>query len=282
MTHLDETADLQRRFGGLERLYGVLGAASIRSAHVAVVGIGGVGSWAAEALARSGVGELTLIDLDHIAESNINRQLHALAGTLGQAKVQAMRERPDLYHTQIEETNGERVFIRGKTRLPFEREFYDAEAKIESMDRVDKFLMGRVTELREQVRKSDQAVEDYRRTALRGIEPAFLDGGVAIDVTHILAELIENALRHSAAEATIDVHDAHRLGAVAGQLDAGQDEQRLGVPPHAGREVVEAEQVLERVGVLLGPLQVVDERHFVLFAQRRFFLRLRLHGGVTE
>ena len=93
MTHLDETADLQRRFGGLERLYGVTGAAGIRSAHVAVVGIGGVGSWAAEALARSGVGELTLIDLDHVAESNINRQVHALEGTLGQAKVQAMRER---------------------------------------------------------------------------------------------------------------------------------------------------------------------------------------------
>ena len=93
MTHLDETADLQRRFGGLERLYGVAGAASIRAAHVAVVGIGGVGSWAAEALARSGVGELTLVDLDHVAESNINRQVHALEGTLGQAKVQAMQER---------------------------------------------------------------------------------------------------------------------------------------------------------------------------------------------
>src|SRR5512134_636453 len=93
MTHLDEAADLQRRFGGLERLYGMAGAANIRRAHVAVVGIGGVGSWAAEALARSGVGELTLIDLDHIAESNINRQIHALAGTLGQAKVQAMAER---------------------------------------------------------------------------------------------------------------------------------------------------------------------------------------------
>jgi tRNA A37 threonylcarbamoyladenosine dehydratase len=93
VTHLDEAADLQRRFGGLERLYGVEGAQAIRRAHVAVAGIGGVGSWAAEALARSGVGTLTLIDLDHIAESNINRQIHALAGTVGQAKVQAMRER---------------------------------------------------------------------------------------------------------------------------------------------------------------------------------------------
>jgi tRNA A37 threonylcarbamoyladenosine dehydratase len=93
VTHLDETADLQRRFGGLERLYGVDGAAAIRGAHVAVVGIGGVGSWAAEALARSGVGLLTLIDLDHVAESNINRQVHALAATLGQAKVEAMAQR---------------------------------------------------------------------------------------------------------------------------------------------------------------------------------------------
>lgn len=93
MTHLDEAADLQRRFGGLERLYGLAGAAAIRRAHVAVVGIGGVGSWAAEALARSGVGALTLVDLDHVAESNINRQIHALASTLGQAKVVAMKER---------------------------------------------------------------------------------------------------------------------------------------------------------------------------------------------
>ena len=86
-------ADLDRRFGGLARLYGTDGAKKIRAAHVVVVGLGGVGSWAAEALARSGVARLTLIDLDHIAESNINRQIHALDNTLGQAKVQAMRER---------------------------------------------------------------------------------------------------------------------------------------------------------------------------------------------
>lgn len=85
--------DEERRFGGLNRLYGVPGTARIRAAHVAVVGIGGVGSWTAEALARSGVARLTLIDLDHVAESNINRQVHALDATLGQAKVLAMRER---------------------------------------------------------------------------------------------------------------------------------------------------------------------------------------------
>ena len=88
-----EPADLGRRFGGLARLYGSQGADHIRAAHVVVVGIGGVGSWAAEALARSGVAVLTLIDLDHIAESNVNRQIHALGSTLGQSKAQAMRDR---------------------------------------------------------------------------------------------------------------------------------------------------------------------------------------------
>lgn len=87
------SANLERRFGGLARLYGAAGAERIRAAHVVVVGLGGVGSWAAEAAARSGVARLTLVDLDHIAESNINRQVHALDSTLGQAKVQAMRER---------------------------------------------------------------------------------------------------------------------------------------------------------------------------------------------
>lgn len=85
--------DVDRRFGGLARLYGVAGAARIRSSHIVVIGLGGVGSWAAEALARSGVARLTLIDLDHISESNINRQVHALGTTLGQSKVQAMQER---------------------------------------------------------------------------------------------------------------------------------------------------------------------------------------------
>ena len=85
--------DFERRFGGLARLYGAAGAQQIRQAHIVVVGLGGVGSWAAEAAARSGVARLTLVDLDHIAESNINRQVHALDNTIGMAKVQAMRER---------------------------------------------------------------------------------------------------------------------------------------------------------------------------------------------
>ena len=95
---------MDRRFGGLARLYGVLGAQQIRQAHVAVVGIGGVGSWAVEALARSGVARLSLIDLDHVSESNINRQIQAQDATLGQAKVLAMRERVLSYHPDCQVT----------------------------------------------------------------------------------------------------------------------------------------------------------------------------------
>jgi len=85
--------DLERRFGGLRRLYGEAGYQRLRALRIAVVGLGGVGSWAAEALARSGVASLTLIDMDHVAESNINRQVQALGATLGQAKGVALRER---------------------------------------------------------------------------------------------------------------------------------------------------------------------------------------------
>jgi len=86
-------ADLERRFSGLRRLYGDAGYARVRAARVAVVGLGGVGSWAVEALARSGVAELWLFDLDQVAESNINRQVQALGSTVGQAKAQALRAR---------------------------------------------------------------------------------------------------------------------------------------------------------------------------------------------
>jgi len=89
----DTQVDPVRRFGGLQRLYGLDQAGRIQRSHVAIVGIGGVGSWIAEALARSGVGEISLLDMDHIAESNINRQVHALGSTLGMAKIEAMRDR---------------------------------------------------------------------------------------------------------------------------------------------------------------------------------------------
>jgi tRNA A37 threonylcarbamoyladenosine dehydratase len=83
----------EQRFGGIARLHGAAGLARLRRSHVCVVGIGGVGAWAVEALARSGVGALTLVDLDEICVSNINRQVHALDGTVGRAKVEVMAER---------------------------------------------------------------------------------------------------------------------------------------------------------------------------------------------
>jgi tRNA A37 threonylcarbamoyladenosine dehydratase len=83
----------QRRFGGLGRLFGAAGLDRLSRAHVCVVGLGGVGSWAVEALARSGVGELTLVDLDDVCISNVNRQLHALDGELGKPKAEVMARR---------------------------------------------------------------------------------------------------------------------------------------------------------------------------------------------
>ncbi len=90
---VNHDADLERRFGGLQRLYGEAGYRRVRAARIAVVGLGGVGSWAVEALARSGVARLVLIDLDHVSESNINRQVQALGTTLGQSKVIALQQR---------------------------------------------------------------------------------------------------------------------------------------------------------------------------------------------
>lgn len=89
----DQLVDIQRRFSGVRRLYGEQGLARLQKAHVLVIGIGGVGSWAVEALARNAVGKLTLVDLDNLAESNMNRQIHALDDTLGKPKVTAMHER---------------------------------------------------------------------------------------------------------------------------------------------------------------------------------------------
>ncbi|HSI23439.1 MAG TPA: tRNA cyclic N6-threonylcarbamoyladenosine(37) synthase TcdA [Methylophilaceae bacterium] len=100
--------DFERRFGGVRRLYGEESFQRFRQAHVCIVGVGGVGSWAAESLARSAIGRITLIDLDNIAESNTNRQVHALGDEYGKAKVAAMAERihainPDCEVIEIED-----------------------------------------------------------------------------------------------------------------------------------------------------------------------------------
>jgi tRNA A37 threonylcarbamoyladenosine dehydratase len=89
----DNDIDFERRFGGIARLYGEAALARFRSAHVCVIGVGGVGSWIVEALARSAIGSITMIDLDNVAESNVNRQIHALTDTIGKAKVTALAER---------------------------------------------------------------------------------------------------------------------------------------------------------------------------------------------
>ncbi len=101
-------SDYLLRFAGIGRLYGTKALDAFQKSHVCVVGIGGVGSWAAEALARWGIGEITLIDLDDICISNTNRQLHALTGSVGQDKVAVMAERikainPDCKVHQVED-----------------------------------------------------------------------------------------------------------------------------------------------------------------------------------
>lgn len=103
-----EDIDFERRFGGIARLYGAPALAGFRAARVCVIGVGGVGSWIVEALARSAVGHITMIDLDNLSESNINRQIHALSDTLGMAKVDALAERirlinPHCVVTRVEE-----------------------------------------------------------------------------------------------------------------------------------------------------------------------------------
>lgn len=98
----------EQRFGGIRRLYGVAAYEHFTQARVCVIGIGGVGTWVAEALARSGIGHLTLIDLDDVCITNTNRQIHALDGNIGHSKVTAMAERialinPDCQVEQVED-----------------------------------------------------------------------------------------------------------------------------------------------------------------------------------
>ena len=85
--------DFEARFGGIGRVYGIKGLEKIKKAKILIIGIGGVGSWVAESLARSGVGHQTLVDLDDVCVTNINRQIHALNGTVGKFKVDVMKER---------------------------------------------------------------------------------------------------------------------------------------------------------------------------------------------
>ncbi|MGA0809485.1 MAG: tRNA threonylcarbamoyladenosine dehydratase [Burkholderiaceae bacterium] len=89
----DSNTSQPRSLSSIARLYGPQALALLARSHVAVVGLGGVGSWAAEALARSGLGRLTLIDSDHVSQSNLNRQVQAVQASLGRSKVDALSER---------------------------------------------------------------------------------------------------------------------------------------------------------------------------------------------
>lgn len=94
--------DYQRRFGGIERLYGQQNVATIACLHIVVAGLGGVGSWAAEALVRTGIGKITLIDMDEVCLSNMNRQSHALSETIGQSKIEVLAARLQSINPQLE------------------------------------------------------------------------------------------------------------------------------------------------------------------------------------
>lgn len=90
---MERVDNYEQRFGGIGRLYSPKGLEKLRQSHICVIGIGGVGSWAVEALARSGVGKITLIDMDDICVTNINRQIHAMSGEIGKLKTEVMKER---------------------------------------------------------------------------------------------------------------------------------------------------------------------------------------------
>jgi|SRR5690625_1944775 len=121
MVHTAQT----RRFGGLDRLFGAQSAQQLQQAHVVVAGIGGVGSWCVETLARSGVGNLCLVDMDHVSESNINRQLPALDSTLGRSKIEVMAERIKGINPQCQlrlvddfvDADNAEVFFQGATQV---------------------------------------------------------------------------------------------------------------------------------------------------------------------
>jgi tRNA A37 threonylcarbamoyladenosine dehydratase len=121
----------KRRFGGLARLFGNAGLDQLRHAHVCVVGLGGVGSWAVEALARSGLGRLTLIDLDDVCISNVNRQIHALDGELGKPKVEVMARRVQAINPDCVVNPLHSFFLKTNARQILETRF---EAVLDAID----------------------------------------------------------------------------------------------------------------------------------------------------
>ncbi len=126
-------SDFEMRFGGIARLYGADGLARLRAAHVCVVGLGGVGSWTVEALARSGIGALTLVDLDEICVSNVNRQLHALDGNVGRAKADVLAERVRAVHPECRVTPVQEFFTHASAERILAPQF---DAVVDAIDAV--------------------------------------------------------------------------------------------------------------------------------------------------
>ena len=129
------TDQYEARFGGVGRLFTPAGLEAIRSAHVCVVGLGGVGSWAVEALARSGVGRLTLVDLDDVCISNVNRQVHAIEGELGKPKVDSMRRRVQSINPECQVNECHAFFLKSnaheilQTKFDFVLDAIDSPAR---------------------------------------------------------------------------------------------------------------------------------------------------------
>ncbi|HWQ91586.1 MAG TPA: tRNA cyclic N6-threonylcarbamoyladenosine(37) synthase TcdA [Clostridia bacterium] len=125
------TYQYKKRFGGIGRLYGADALERLRQAHVCVVGLGGVGSWAVEALARSGIGELTLVDLDDVCISNVNRQLHALDGELGKPKAEVMARRVQAIHPECKIHPLQSFFLKSNAEEIFKTRF---DAVLDAID----------------------------------------------------------------------------------------------------------------------------------------------------
>lgn len=156
---------LHRRFDRMGRLVGDAGMRTLLDAHVMVVGIGGVGSWAAEALARAGVGHLTLVDFDLVCVTNANRQLHAMKGTTGKPKVEVMAERLRAIHPTA--------------RVDAERAFYEDTTSEDLFGRKPNLIIDAIDNLRAKTHLIAQATS-------RGV-PLVVSGGASgrMDPTQI-------------------------------------------------------------------------------------------------
>jgi tRNA A37 threonylcarbamoyladenosine dehydratase len=130
--------DFPYRFGGIQRLYGIAATERLRRAHVCVIGVGGVGSWSVEALARTGIGQLTLIDWDDICVTNVNRQIHAMNGNLGKPKIDVIAERVAAIQPQCE--------------LHLRREFFNAETADAILDTPFDFVLDAIDNAKEKCR----------------------------------------------------------------------------------------------------------------------------------